>query len=82
MRLVWLVIAISLMARSVFADTDEGTTHVVALTDETFAESINAAPIALVEFYAPWCGHCKSLEPEYEKAAAELAVRRLKVTGQ
>jgi protein disulfide-isomerase A6 len=48
--------------------------HVVALGAEDFdAEVIYAKKHALVEFYAPWCGHCKKLAPTYEEVAGVFA---------
>ncbi|KAF8977472.1 hypothetical protein BGZ46_007373 [Entomortierella lignicola] len=43
------------------------------LTDATFeSEVLKSGKSALVEFYAPWCGHCKNLAPIYEKVAQDF----------
>ncbi|KAG0274988.1 hypothetical protein BGZ95_009283 [Linnemannia exigua] len=51
--------------------------HVQVLTDRDFEDKVHREWTAkgksvLVEFYAPWCGHCKNLAPTYEKLAADF----------
>lgn len=49
-------------------------TDVVVLKNSNWDSFFKDNPdsIVLVEYFAPWCGHCKKLIPEYETAASEL----------
>lgn len=43
--------------------------QVVTLTDQNFNETLQSAKYVMVKFYAPWCGHCKTMAPDYIKLA-------------
>ena len=46
---------------------------VVDLNPNNFENRVvDSEGVWVVEFYAPWCGHCKSFAPEYQKAAKAL----------
>lgn len=46
---------------------------VLELDESNFDAAISSFDYILVDFYAPWCGHCKRLAPQLDKAASILA---------
>ncbi|XP_022993428.1 protein disulfide-isomerase 5-2-like [Cucurbita maxima] len=46
---------------------------VLELDESNFDLAISSFSYILVDFYAPWCGHCKRLSPELDAAAPQLA---------
>ena len=42
------------------------------LNSQTFKEAINKDKIAIIDFWASWCGPCKMLAPNFEEASEEL----------
>lgn len=39
------------------------------ITSQTFEETITQNDIVIIDFWAPWCGPCRSFAPIYEKVS-------------
>ncbi|XP_027606695.1 protein disulfide-isomerase A2 [Pipra filicauda] len=56
----------------VLSDEIKEEDNVLVLHEHNFARALSEHQLLLVEFYAPWCGHCQQLAPAYTQAATEL----------
>jgi thiol-disulfide isomerase/thioredoxin len=71
LTVVWLVMAFASLSQAMYPSNSD----VIELTPSNFNKLvIQSDEVWIVEFYAPWCGHCKNLVPEYSKAAQALKV--------
>ncbi|KAF8914643.1 protein disulfide isomerase [Mucidula mucida] len=58
---------------------NDAPSDVISLTASDFDTIVKPEPLILVEFFAPWCGHCKALAPHYEEAATALKEKNIKI---
>ncbi|KAG5300839.1 disulfide isomerase [Histoplasma ohiense] len=72
-RLSYLLLASTSLLLNNVASTS-ALSSVLDLTPDNFEKvALKSGKPGLVEFFAPWCGHCKNLAPIYEELAADFS---------
>jgi len=70
---IGLLLLVLLVVPSASAADSE--VDVLVLGVDNFDEAIKTHPFILVEFYAPWCGHCKKLTPEVSSGLSIVIIK-------
>ena len=68
----FLLIILSLIIKIICIEKFPVDNETITLTDSTIEKAINQFENLIIYFYAPWCGHCKTFEPEYQKSSKIL----------
>lgn len=72
------ITTISLISTQIETHDDWGG-NVVVLTESNFdSKVLDSDDVWLVNFYAPWCPHCKNLQPVYEEASRAIRKEGIK----
>merc|ERR1719229_562575 len=66
------VVSFLAVLSSVLGKKYEKSEGIYVLTDKNYDAAVKEFEYLLVYFYAPWCGHCKALGPEFVKAGQML----------
>lgn len=70
---------VSVFLSVTFFSSSSGSGAILDLHRGNFDKTTSDNQYVLVEFYAPWCGHCREFEPEFHKTAELLKENGLPV---
>lgn len=77
--IAYLLIAVILTLAPYATAHDDWGGNVVVLTEDNFGKKVlDSDDVWLVNFYAPWCPHCKNLKPVYEEASRAIRKEGIK----
>ncbi|MBA0746125.1 hypothetical protein Gogos_008667 [Gossypium gossypioides] len=68
-----LLLLLCILKPGIRSSADRLDGRVLELDDSNFDSVISSFDYILVDFYAPWCGHCQRLSPQLDEAAPILA---------